>query len=117
MNLSGPVVTKSLALDELVSSRIVDTGDLALVTGATRRSVNRWVASKTTPRREAEVRLLELKAVVDVLRTVLRDEPARLWLRAPNPDLDWHKPLKLIAEGEHRRVISSLLAIADGMTA
>lgn len=117
MNDRKSVVTPSAALGELVASRIVDVGDVAQATGATRRSVNRWVASKATPRRGTEVRLRELKAVVDVLRTVLRDEPARLWLRAPNPDLDWHKPLELIAEGEHSRVINSLVAIADGVTA
>ena len=50
-------------------------------------------------RREAENRLLELKAVVDQLRSVLCDEPARLWLRCPNPDLDWRKPLELITVG------------------
>lgn len=104
-------------LDELIDSHIVDAGDLARITGATPRSVSRWTASKATPRREAEDRLLELKAVVDVLRTVLRDEPARLWLRSPNPDLDWRKPLELIAEGEYRKVIGSILAMAEGVTA
>jgi uncharacterized protein (DUF2384 family) len=107
----------STVLDELIDSRVVDTGDIAEVTGATRRSVNRWVASKTTPRREAEDRLLALKAVVDVLRSALRDEPARLWLRSPNPELDWRKPLELIAGGEYRRVIASLLTTAEGVTA
>jgi hypothetical protein len=69
------------------------------------------------PRRDAEDRLLELEAVVDQLRSVLRDEPARLWLRSTNPELDWRKPLELIAEGEHRRVIGAVLAMAEGVTA
>lgn len=46
------------------------------------------------------------------LRAVLRDEPARLWLRSPNPDLDWRKPLELVAEGEYRRVIGAVLGPA-----
>lgn len=104
-------------LDDLIDAHVVDTGDIAQVTGATTRSVSRWIGSKATPRREAEDRLLELKAVTDVLRSVLRDEPARLWLRSPNPDLDWRKPLELIAEGEYRRVIASILAMAEGVTA
>jgi putative toxin-antitoxin system antitoxin component (TIGR02293 family) len=104
-------------LDELIETQVVDAGDVAQITGATSRSVSRWTASKATPRREAEGRLLELKAVVDVLRSVLREEPARLWLRSPNADLDWRKPLELIAEGEYRRVIASILAIAEGVTA
>jgi len=55
--------------------------------------------------------------VVDHLSAVLRDEPARLWLRSPNPDLDWHKPLELMAEGDYRRVIGAVLAMAEGVTA
>lgn len=104
-------------LDELIDSHVIDAGDVAQITGATTRSVSRWTASKATPRREAEDRLLELKAVIDVLRSVLRDEPARLWLRSPNPDLDWRKPLELIADGEYRKVIGSILAMAEGVTA
>jgi len=104
-------------LDELIYTHVVDAGDLAQITGATSRSVSRWTTAKAIPRRRAEDRLLELKAVVDQLRSVLRDEPARLWLRSPNPDLDWRKPLELIAEGEYRRVIGAVLAMAEGVTA
>ena len=104
-------------LDELINRHVTDAGDVAQITGTTARSVSRWTAAKAVPRRNAQDRLLELKAVVDVLRSVLRDEPARLWLRSPNPDLDWRKPLELITEGEYRRVIAAVLAIAEGVTA
>jgi putative toxin-antitoxin system antitoxin component (TIGR02293 family) len=104
-------------LDELIDTHVVDVDDLARITGVTARSVSRWTASKAAPRRQAEERLLELKAVIDLLRSVLRDERARLWLRSPNPDLDWRKPLELIAEGEYRKVIGSILAMAEGVTA
>lgn len=110
------MATRSAPLDELISLRVVDADDVARVTGATRRTVGRWVTSKAMPRRDAEERLLELRAVVNQLRLVLRDEPARLWLRSPNPDLDWRKPLELIAEGEYRAVIGSVLATAEGVT-
>jgi hypothetical protein len=41
--------------------------------------VARWHRTGATPRRrDIEERLAELKDVVDLLRTVLRDEPARL---------------------------------------
>ena len=104
-------------LDELIDTHVVDAGDLARITGSNPRSVSRWTAAKAVPRREAEDRLLELKAVVDQLRAVLRDEPARVWLRSPNPDLDWRKPLELMAEGDYRRVIGAVLAMAEGVTA
>ncbi len=109
--------TLSGVLDVLIETRVIDAADVAQITGATPRSVSRWTAAKAAPRRDAEDRLLELKSVVDLLRSVLRDEPARLWLRSPNPDLDWRKPLELIADGEYRRVIGSVLAMAEGVTA
>jgi hypothetical protein len=111
------MVALSGVLDELIDSGVVDVTDLALVTRATSRSVSRWTAAQAAPRRDAEDRLLELKAVVDQVRRVVRDEPARLWLRSPNPDLDWRKPLELLAEGQYRRVIGSVLAMAEGVTA
>lgn len=111
------MTTMSGVLDQLMASQVVDASDVARITGTTARSVGRWTASKTAPRRDAEDRLLELKAVADVLQTVLRDEPARLWLRSPNPSLEWQKPLEVIAEGGYRRVIGTLLALAEGVTA
>lgn len=47
----------------LIDTRILDTSDVAKVTGSTPGSVSRWTVAKATPRREAEDRLLELKAV------------------------------------------------------
>jgi len=111
------VALVSGVLEELIDTHVIDAGDLARITGSTTRSVSRWTAGKAVPRRDAADRLLELKAVVDHLRAVLRDEPARLWQRSPNPDLDWHKPLELMAEGDHRRVIGAVLAMAEGVTA
>lgn len=70
---------------------------------------------KVEPRRASEERLLELKAVVDLLRRVMRDDAARLWLRSPNPDLSYEKPLDLIGTGEYQRVIDLLLALAEGV--
>ncbi len=104
-------------LDDLFEGDLVDSADVARVLGASTRSVARWQNTRSMPRRESEERLLELKAVVDLLRTVLRDEPARLWMRSPNPDLDYEKPLDMIQHGEYRRVIATILAMAEGITA
>jgi uncharacterized protein (DUF2384 family) len=103
-------------VDQLLIDDIVDSPDVARVTGATARSVSRWQKG-ASPRRPAEERLLELKTVIDLLRRVLREEPARLWIRSPNPDLDYQKPLDLIERGEYRRVIGAILALAEGVTA
>jgi len=105
-----------LLVRELLVDDIVDSPDVARVTGATPRSVSRWQEG-VSPRRPAEERLLELKAVVDLLRQVLREEPAHLWIRSPEPGLAYEKPLDLIRRGEYRRVIGAILALAEGITA
>jgi uncharacterized protein (DUF2384 family) len=113
----GSVAAVGAALEEMVGTRIVDNADIARALQTTPRSVARWQAAGGAPRRESEERLLELKAVIDLLSTVLRPEPARLWLRSPNRHLGYEKPLDLIAEGHYRRVIGEILAMAEGVTA
>lgn len=71
---------------------------------------------ESIPRREAEERLLELRAVIDLARKVMRDDAARFWMRSPNPDLGYEKPLDLVAEGQYQRVIDLLLALSEGVT-
>jgi transcriptional regulator with XRE-family HTH domain len=107
----------SLVLDELLTAQVVDVRDVAMVTGVSTRTVSQWRAATVLPRAATADRIGELKVVVDELRRVLRDEPARLWLRSPNTALDWRNPLELIAEGEHRRVVATVLATAEGVTA
>jgi hypothetical protein len=103
-------------LGDMLRSEMVDATDVARVVGTSPRSVTRWATAAATPRRDAEERLLELKAVLDLLGAVLRDEPARLWLRSPNSALDYEKPIGLIQRGEYRRVIGAVLAVAEGVT-
>lgn len=104
-------------LDRLLEGEVVDGADIARVLGTSPRSVTRWQSARSVPRRAMEERLLELKTVVDLLRGVLREQPARLWLRSPNPDLGYEKPLDVVARGEYQRVIDSIMALAEGVTA
>ena len=110
------MTTITSLLAHLAEGDVLDTADLARVSDTNPRSVARWKSQETTPRREAEERLLELRAVVDLARKVMRDEAARFWMRSPNPDLGYEKPLDLIAEGQYQRVIDLLLALAEGVT-
>ena len=103
-------------LDHLSEGDVVDTADLARVSDTNPRSVARWKAEAATPRRDAEERLLELRAVVDLARRVMRDDAARFWMRSPNADLGYEKPLDLIASGQYQRVVDLLLALAEGVT-
>jgi uncharacterized protein (DUF2384 family) len=111
------VSTVAELIDGMLRTEMVTAPDVARVLGTSSRSVTRWASAATAPRRETEERLLELKAVLDLLGEVLRDEPARLWLRSPNPTLDYEKPIDLIERGEYRRVIGAVLALAEGVTA
>jgi len=104
-------------LDHLYEGDVVDTADLARVTDTNPRSVARWRSQGSAPRRDAEERLLELRAVVDLARRVMRDDAARIWLRSPNPDLGYNKPREVVAAGHYRRVVDLLLALAEGVTA
>jgi putative toxin-antitoxin system antitoxin component (TIGR02293 family) len=106
----------TLLLQHLSEGGVVDTADLARVSDTNPRSVARWKAQETAPRREAEERLLELRAVVDLARKVMTDEAARFWMRSPNPDLGYEKPLDLVATGRYQRVVDLLLALAEGVT-
>jgi DNA-binding transcriptional regulator YhcF (GntR family) len=61
--------------------------------------------------------LMPTKALTRLFQKVMRDEPARLWLRSPVPALDYDKPMELIEQGEYRRVIGAILSIGEGVTA
>ncbi len=110
------MATLTSLLDHLYEGDVVDTADVARVSDTNPRSVNRW-REGVTPRRGSEERLLELRAVVDLARKVMRDDHARMWMRAPNPDLGYEKPLDVVAQGRYQRVIDLLLALAEGVTA
>ena len=60
---------------------------------------------------------MELRAVVDLARRVMRDSGARTWMRAPNQELGSATPPDLITHGEYRRVIDVLLALGEGVIA
>lgn len=111
------MTTLTSLLDHLCEGDVVDTADLARVSETNPRSVARWRSLESSPRREAEERLLELRAVVELARSVMRDDAARFWMRSPNRDLGYDKPLDLIAAGQYQRVIDLLLALAEGVTA
>jgi putative toxin-antitoxin system antitoxin component (TIGR02293 family) len=111
------MTTLTSLLDHLYEGDVVDTADLARVSGTTRRSLARWKAQGAVPRREAEARLLELSAVVDLARRVMNDDAARFWMRSPNSDLGYRKPLDVVGAGDYQRVIDLLLALAEGVTA
>jgi len=89
--------------------------DVARVVGASPRTVARWAQGESGPRAEARDRLLELSAVVNELSKVVRAEAAEAWLFAPNPLLDFERPLDLVQQGDYRKVIAAIEGLADGV--
>jgi uncharacterized protein (DUF2384 family) len=102
-------------IQDILQTDLVDAVDIARVLDTTPRSVTRWQHGGARPRRDAVDRLLELKAVLDLAQKVMPPESARLWLRSPIPALDYAKPLDLVRNGEFRRVINGLIALAEGV--
>jgi putative toxin-antitoxin system antitoxin component (TIGR02293 family) len=103
------------AMERVLVSGLVDTADVARVLKTTPRSVQRWSARGSNPRKESEERLLELAVVLELAAQALPEEGARLWLRTPIADLGWRKPLDVVGEGNFREVIDSLEALSEGV--
>lgn len=102
-------------LRRAVEQTDLDRGDIARLLGTNPRTVSRWLQDTTEPRPEARRRLLEVVAVLEHLSGVLKPQAAHDWLFSPNGMLDHHKPVDLLAEGEFRRVLSLIDALAEGV--
>ena len=89
--------------------------DIARVVGSSPRSISRWARGDADPRSRSRDRLLETSAVVNELSGVLTADAAHVWLFTPNPFLDCDRPIDLVAEGQYRRVLAAIEALADGV--
>jgi transcriptional regulator with XRE-family HTH domain len=89
--------------------------DIARVVGASPRSISRWARGDADPRSRSRDRLLETSAVVNELSGVLNPNAAHVWLFTPNPFLEFDRPVDLVADGQYRRVLGAIQALADGV--
>ena len=92
-----------------------DQADLARVLNTNPRTVARWTTGESAPRPDARLRLLEVLAVLEQLSSVLKADAAHDWLFSPNPLLEHHKPVEVLAEGDFRRVLAAIEVMADGV--
>jgi len=93
----------------------VDRSDVARVLETSPRTVSRWLHQETSPRPDQRERLLEVLYVFDQLSRVLKPEAAHDWLFAPNEMLGHEKPIDQLANGEYRRVLGVVEALAEGV--
>jgi putative toxin-antitoxin system antitoxin component (TIGR02293 family) len=102
-------------LERVAASIELDRRDLARVLDANPRTVSRWLNREAAPRPDAKERLLEVIAVLERLSATLRPAAAHDWLFMPNESLDYYKPVDLLREGEVRRVLGAIDALAEGV--
>lgn len=115
MTQAATLVPLSYRLRKAAGNTDLDQRDIAHVLGTSSRTVSRWISEESEPRPEARRRLLEVVSVLEHLSTVLQPAAAHDWLFSPNPLLDHHKPIDLLARGEFRRVLGLIDALAEGV--
>ena len=59
----------------------------------------------------------DLRAALELARSVMRDDAAERWMSTPNPGLGNERPADCVATGRPERVLALLLASAEGVTA
>ncbi len=102
-------------VQRLTTELSLTQAELAGVVGASPRTISRWAAGEAVPQRMSKQRLLELVAVGELLKTVLKPEDANLWIFTPNRMLGHATPADRIAHGGFRDVIALIEALADGV--
>jgi transcriptional regulator with XRE-family HTH domain len=94
----------------------LDRIDVARLLDISPRTVSRWLHREIEPPPDAHEDLLELIVVLEQLSRVLKLAPAHDCLHSsPSPLLEHHRPVELLSEGEHRRVLGAIDALAEGV--
>lgn len=89
--------------------------ELAKAVGSGPRAVQNWASGQNAPRGEAVKRLLDVRTVVELLSDSYTDQGIDIWLHARNRNLDMHRPMDLIMEGQIEKVIDEAKWVAGGM--
>lgn len=82
----------------------VDTGDIAIATGARVGTVTSWARATRQPSVPFRDRLLELSSIVDRLSETMAPGYVPLWLNKPLRALDDERPLVALGKGRYRDV-------------
>lgn len=94
--------------------RSLPTRVVSEVTGANRRTVERWRAGARPRRTQYRLRLDDLAAVLEILGPAIGPRARLAWLTGRSAHLGWQRPVELLAAGEFERVRGAALAYAAG---
>lgn len=89
--------------------------EIAEIVGTSSRTVVRWATGQAVPRGTPRERLLELSVIAQLAAKVMRPDAVSPWLYAPNPLLDFARPVDLVASGAYREVVGAIQAIGEGV--
>lgn len=98
-----------------VDSLGLSSEELGDIVGASPRSVHRWTQGEVVPQKLNKQRLLDLAYVAEALAEVLPRDHANVWMFSPNRMLEHARPADLVRDGEFKRVLDAIEAMADGV--
>lgn len=111
---TGGSLTYMRVIEEVTRSGITQT-ELAHAVGASPRSVQNWASGQNTPRGKSMEKLLDLRALVDLLHDSYTEEGIGIWLHSRNRNLDLQRPIDLLVEGRIDEVLDEARWVAGGM--
>jgi hypothetical protein len=104
-------------LSEAMQRTSMDATGVARILEKDPKTVLRWLREGTVPHWDTREVLLALNVVLDRLADVVEPGAAEDWLFTPLPALDYARPVDLIRSGEHRRVLTLIDALGEGVFA
>jgi DNA-binding transcriptional regulator YiaG len=104
-----------LRIVEEVTGSGISQQELGNAVGASVRTVQNWASGEAAPRSGSRERLLDLKYIVEELRSVYTEEGTEIWLHARNRNLGSRRPIDLITAGEVDAVIEEVQRLAGAM--
>lgn len=104
-----------LRIVEQVTGSGISQRELGSAVGASLRSVQNWATGESAPRGGSRTRLLDMKYIVEELRTVYTEEGVSIWLHARNRNLGGDRPIDLLTAGEVDRVVEEAQRLSGAM--
>ena len=104
-----------LRIIEQVTETGITQEELGIAVGASLRTIQNWASGAASPRGHSRERLLDVQFIVDELRHAYTDEGVQIWMHARNRNLGGRRPIDLLAEGQHDRVLEEATRVSGAM--